>query len=65
MPGKDLARFSTAGMAPVDQPSVVDRLILAFVFLRGAFTLKSFVGCLLIGAGTLMMVLQSCREMEA
>ena len=32
-------------------------LALAFIFLHEQFTVKSLVGCLLIGAGTLVMVL--------
>ena len=32
-------------------------LVLAFVFLHEKFTAKSLIGCLLIGAGTLLMVL--------
>ncbi len=44
-------------VVPVDKLSVVITLILAFVFLHEAFTLKSLIGCLLIGIGTLVMVL--------
>lgn len=44
-------------VVPVDKLSVVITLILAFVFLHEAFTIKSLVGCLLIGVGTLVMVL--------
>ena len=44
-------------VVPVDKLSVVITLILAFVFLHEPFTKKSLIGCLLIGAGTLMMVL--------
>ncbi len=36
--------------------SVVITLILAFVFLHEQFTAKSIIGCILIGAGTLLMV---------
>ena len=42
---------------PVDKLSVVITLILAFVFLHEEFTVKSLAGCVLIGAGTLLMVL--------
>ena len=42
---------------PIDKLSVVFTLILAFVFLHEQFTVKSLVGCILIGAGTLLMVL--------
>lgn len=44
-------------VVPVDKLSVVFTLILAFVFLHERFTWKSGVGCLLIAAGTLLMVL--------
>lgn len=44
-------------VVPVDKLSVVITLILAFVFLHEEFTVKSLVGCILIGAGTLFMVL--------
>ena len=44
-------------VVPVDKLSVVFTLILAFVFLHEQFTMKSVLGCLLIGAGTLLMVL--------
>lgn len=44
-------------VVPIDKLSVVLTLILAFVFLHEEFTLKSFIGCILIGAGTLIMVL--------
>ncbi len=44
-------------VVPVDKLSVVITLVLAFVFLHERFTAKSLVGCILIGAGTLAMVL--------
>lgn len=44
-------------VVPVDKLSVVITLVLAFVFLHEQFTWKSAVGCVLIGAGTLLMVL--------
>ena len=44
-------------VVPIDKLSVVITLILAFVFLHEQFTPKSIVGCILIGAGTLLMVL--------
>lgn len=44
-------------VVPIDKLSVVFTLVLAFVFLHEAFTYKSVIGCILIGAGTLMMVL--------
>lgn len=44
-------------VVPVDKLSVVITLVLAFVFLHEEFTAKSLIGCILIGAGTLIMVL--------
>ena len=44
-------------VVPIDKLSVVITLMLAFVFLHEQFTAKSLMGCLLIGAGTLLMVL--------
>ena len=44
-------------VVPIDKLSVVITLILAFLFLHEEFTVKSLIGCVLIGAGTLVMVL--------
>ncbi len=44
-------------VVPIDKLSVVITLVLAFVFLHEQFTVKSLIGCILIGAGTLIMVL--------
>lgn len=44
-------------VVPIDKLSVVITLVLAFVFLHERFTPKSLIGCLLIGAGTLLMIL--------
>lgn len=44
-------------VVPVDKLSVVITLVLAFLFLHENFTTKSLLGCVLIGAGTLLMVL--------
>ena len=44
-------------VVPVDKLSVVFTLVLAFVFLHEKFTPKSLIGCVLIGVGTLLMVL--------
>lgn len=44
-------------VVPIDKLSVVISLVLAFVFLHEKVTLKSALGCVLIGAGTLLMVL--------
>ena len=44
-------------VVPIDKLSVVFTMVLAFVFLHEKFTVKSVFGVLLIGAGTLLMVL--------
>ncbi len=44
-------------VVPIDKLSVVITLVLAFVFLHETFTVKSLIGCILIGIGTLVMVL--------
>lgn len=44
-------------VVPIDKLSVVITLALAFIFLHEKFTIKSLIGCILIGAGTLVMVL--------
>lgn len=44
-------------VVPIDKLSVVLTLILAFIFLHEEFTVKSLIGCILIGAGTLIMVI--------
>jgi transporter family protein len=44
-------------VVPIDKLSVVITLILAFIFLREPFNTKTLIGTILIGAGTLVMVL--------
>ena len=44
-------------VVPIDKLSVVITLVMAFVFLHEDFTAKSIIGCILIGLGTLIMVL--------
>ncbi len=44
-------------VVPVDKLSVVITLVLAFVFLHEKITVKSALGCVFIGVGTLLMVL--------
>lgn len=44
-------------VVPIDKLSVVITLVLTFVFLHETFTVKSVIGCILIGIGTLVMVL--------
>lgn len=54
---KALQMGEASKVVPIDKLSVVITLILAFVFLNEQFTIKSIIGCILIGAGTLLMVL--------
>jgi transporter family protein len=54
---KALQMGEASKVVPIDKLSVVITLILAFAFLHEEFTVKSLAGCILIGAGTLLMVL--------
>lgn len=54
---KALQMGEASKVVPVDKLSVVITLVLAFAFLHEKFTVKSFIGCVLIGAGTVFMVL--------
>lgn len=54
---KALQMGDASKVVPIDKLSVVITLILAFVFLHEQFTTKSLIGCILIGVGTLIMVL--------
>ncbi len=54
---KALQMGEASKVVPIDKLSVVITLILAFIFLHEQFTIKSIIGCGLIGAGTLLMVL--------
>ncbi len=54
---KALQLGDASKVVPIDKLSVVITLILAFVFLHEQFTVKSLIGCVLIGIGTLIMVL--------
>lgn len=54
---KALQMGEASKVVPIDKLSVIITLILAFVFLHEQFTIKSIIGCILIGAGTLLMVL--------
>ena len=47
---------SASKVVPVDKLSVVITLVLACLLLHEEFTTKSVSGCVLIGAGTLLMV---------
>ena len=44
-------------VVPIDKLSIVITMVLAAVILHEQFTPKSILGCILIGAGTLLMVL--------
>lgn len=44
-------------VVPIDKLSVVITIIMAFVFLHEDVSIKLAIGCVLIGAGTLLMVL--------
>lgn len=54
---KALQMGEASRVVPIDKLSVVITLVLAFVFLHEQFTTKSLIGCILIGAGTLLLVL--------
>ena len=54
---KALQLGDASKVVPIDKLSVVITLVLAFLFLHEQFTAKSLIGCALIGAGTLLMVL--------
>ena len=54
---KALQMGDASKVVPIDKLSVVITLVLAFVFLHEQFTMKSLIGCVLIAAGTMFMVL--------
>ena len=54
---KALQLGEASKVVPIDKLSVVITLVLGFIFLHEKFTPKSLIGCVLIGAGTLLMVL--------
>ena len=54
---KALQLGDASKVVPIDKLSVVITLVLAFVFLHEKVTTKSIIGCVLIAAGTLLMVL--------
>ena len=54
---KALQEGDVSKVVPIDKLSVVLTLILAFIFLHESFTAKSLIGCVLIGMGTLLMVM--------
>lgn len=54
---KALQLGNVSKIVPIDKLSGVLTIILAFIFLHVEFTVKSVIGCILIGAGTLFMVI--------
>ena len=54
---KALQMGDASKVVPIDKLSVVITLLLAFFFLHEQFTVKPLSGCVLIGTGTLLMVL--------
>lgn len=54
---KALQLGEASKVVPIDKLSVVITLVLAAIFLHEKFTPKSIIGCILIGVGTLLMVL--------
>lgn len=54
---KALQSGDVTKVVAIDKTSVIITMVLAFVFLHEKFTPKSFIGCVLIGIGTLVMVL--------
>ena len=54
---KALQLGEASKVVPVDKLSVVITLVLAFIFLHERFTTNSLIGCILIGIGTLLMVI--------
>ena len=54
---KALQEGDVSKVVPIDKLSVVLTLILSFIFLHESFTAKSLIGCVLIGMGTLLMVM--------
>ena len=54
---KALQMGQASKVVPIDKLSVVITMVLAGVLLHEQFTPKSIIGCVLIAAGTLLMVL--------
>ena len=54
---KALQTGNVSKVVPIDKLSVVITLVMAYLFLHEEFTVKSLIGCVLIGAGTVLMVL--------
>jgi len=54
---KALQMGEVSKVVPIDKLSVVLTLVLSFIFLHEQFTWKSLIGCVLLTAGTLVMIL--------
>lgn len=54
---KALQLGDASKVVPIDKLSVVITILLAFIFLHEEFTAKSLIGCILIGIGTMIMVI--------
>lgn len=54
---KAMQMGNVSKVVSIDKLSVIITMILAFVFLHENFTTKSLVGCILIGTGSMLMVL--------
>ena len=54
---KALQLADASKVVPIDKLSIVITMVLAAAILQETFTLKSMAGCVLITAGTLLMVL--------
>ncbi len=54
---KALQLADASKVVPIDKLSIVITMVLAAAILQETFTLKSMAGCVLIAAGTLLMVL--------
>ena len=54
---KALQLGDVSKVVPIDKLSVVLTVLLAFVFLHEQMTIKSAIGCIFLGVGTLLMVL--------
>ena len=52
-----LCYYNASKVVPIDKLSVVLTLVLAALILHEPFTAKNIVGCILLTAGTLLMVL--------
>lgn len=54
---KALQMGEASRVIPVDKLSIIITMVIAAVILHEPFTVRSALGCVLIGAGTLLMVL--------